>query len=84
MDMCWGCRYEFVGALIRDFPELHFTINGGITSLQQASGCLQPFHFPWGGLRCQCASTSVPPPQSQELLGQGVYGVMIGRAAYSK
>ena len=50
------CRYEYVGALLRDFPHLTFSINGGITSLHQA----------------------------QQLLEEGVHGVMIGRAAYNK
>ncbi|GJP73996.1 hypothetical protein CLOP_g4649 [Closterium sp. NIES-67] len=30
-------RYEYVFALLRDFPSLSFTLNGGVTSLQQAS-----------------------------------------------
>lgn len=28
-------RYEFVLALVRDFPHLKFTLNGGIVSLSQ-------------------------------------------------
>ncbi|CAI5483351.1 unnamed protein product [Closterium sp. Yama58-4] len=33
-------KYEYVFALLRDFPSLSFTLNGGVTSLEQASGLL--------------------------------------------
>ncbi|XP_057839060.1 uncharacterized protein LOC131049069 isoform X1 [Cryptomeria japonica] len=48
-------KYEYVFGLIRDFPHLHFTLNGGITQI----------------------------PQVKSALWKGVYGVMIGRAAYN-
>lgn len=31
------CRYEFFFALLRDFPDLKFTINGGINSVVEVS-----------------------------------------------
>lgn len=31
------CRYEYFYALLRDFPDLTFTINGGITSVDEVS-----------------------------------------------
>lgn len=31
------CRYEYFYGLIRDFPDLTFTINGGITSIDEVS-----------------------------------------------
>ncbi|CAM6090776.1 unnamed protein product [Calypogeia fissa] len=34
-------KYEYVYALIRDFPELNFTLNGGVISLPQAQNALQ-------------------------------------------
>lgn len=30
-------RYEYYYALLRDFPDLQFTINGGITSIEEVS-----------------------------------------------
>lgn len=30
-------RYEYFYALLRDFPDLRFTINGGITSINDVS-----------------------------------------------
>lgn len=48
-------KYEYVFSLIRDFPHLNFTINGGITTVHQVNSALQ----------------------------KGVYGVMMGRAAYN-
>ncbi|CAI5514878.1 unnamed protein product, partial [Closterium sp. Naga37s-1] len=33
-------KYEYVFALLRDFPSLSFTLNGGVTSLEQASELL--------------------------------------------
>ena len=29
------CRYEYFYGLLRDFPDLTFTINGGITSIDK-------------------------------------------------
>ncbi len=46
--------YALVFAMKHEFPALHLTLNGGITSIGQA----------------------------QDLIGQGMDGVMIGRAAY--
>jgi hypothetical protein len=34
------CRYEYYFALLRDFPEIKFTLNGGITNVGQVSVCL--------------------------------------------
>lgn len=34
------CRYEYYFALLRDFPEIQFTLNGGITTIDQVSDCL--------------------------------------------
>eukprot|EP00897_Mesotaenium_endlicherianum_P010611 jgi/Mesen1/9579/ME000653S08917 len=34
-------KYEYVYALMRDFPHLHFTLNGGITSLADAAEALR-------------------------------------------
>lgn len=48
-------KYEFVYALIRDFPDLKFTLNGGVISTHQVN----------------------------EALDKGVFGVMLGRAAYN-
>jgi tRNA-dihydrouridine synthase A len=48
--------YDLVLAMKAAFPQLHISINGGITSLAQA----------------------------QDLLAQGLDGVMIGRAAYQR
>jgi hypothetical protein len=31
------CRYEYYFALLRDFPEIKFTLNGGITNVSQVS-----------------------------------------------
>ncbi|CAI7902826.1 unnamed protein product, partial [Closterium sp. NIES-54] len=33
-------KYEYVFALLRDFPSLSFTLNGGVTSLEQATELL--------------------------------------------
>lgn len=30
-------RYEYYYGLLRDFPDLQFTINGGITSIDEVS-----------------------------------------------
>ena len=30
-------RYEYYYALLRDFPDLQFTINGGITSIEEVN-----------------------------------------------
>lgn len=30
-------RYEYYYALVRDFPDLRFTINGGITSVSEVT-----------------------------------------------
>lgn len=48
-------KYEYYFALLRDFPELQFTLNGGITCIDQVDAAI----------------------------GQGAYGVMVGRAAYN-
>uniref|UniRef100_A0A803NBP0 DUS-like FMN-binding domain-containing protein n=1 Tax=Chenopodium quinoa TaxID=63459 RepID=A0A803NBP0_CHEQI len=34
-------RYEFYYALVRDFPDLKFTINGGINSIEEVNGALK-------------------------------------------
>ena len=34
------CRYEYYFALLRDFPEVKFTLNGGIITVDQVSVCL--------------------------------------------
>jgi hypothetical protein len=33
-------RYEYYFALLRDFPQVKFTLNGGITTIDQVSFCL--------------------------------------------
>uniref|UniRef100_A9U5E7 Predicted protein n=1 Tax=Physcomitrium patens TaxID=3218 RepID=A9U5E7_PHYPA len=48
-------KYEYVYALIRDFPNLKFTLNGGVVNTHQVNEALQ----------------------------EGVFGVMLGRAAYN-
>ncbi|CAH2044844.1 unnamed protein product [Thlaspi arvense] len=35
------CRYEYFFALLRDFPDLKFTINGGINSVLEADAALR-------------------------------------------
>ncbi|KAK7334661.1 hypothetical protein VNO80_26422 [Phaseolus coccineus] len=51
-------KYEYFYGLIRDFPDLTFTINGGITSIDEANGALKAgahgvmvgraaYHNPW-------------------------------------
>lgn len=31
-------KYEYYYALLRDFPEVHFTLNGGLMTIEQAAG----------------------------------------------
>nr|KJB24957.1 hypothetical protein B456_004G171700 [Gossypium raimondii] len=51
-------KYEFYYALLRDFPDLTFTINGGINSVVEANAALREgahgvmvgraaYHYPW-------------------------------------
>ncbi|XP_014501866.1 uncharacterized protein LOC106762458 [Vigna radiata var. radiata] len=51
-------KYEYFYGLLRDFPDLTFTINGGITSIDEANGALKAgahgvmvgraaYHNPW-------------------------------------
>lgn len=44
LDGCWhgglGNRYEYIYALIRDFQNLKFTLNGGIVSVHQVGVCI--------------------------------------------
>ena len=34
-------KYEYVYRLVKDFPDLHFSINGGISTYEQVSECLK-------------------------------------------
>ncbi|KAG0606781.1 hypothetical protein M758_9G167000 [Ceratodon purpureus] len=54
-------KYEFVYALIRDFPNLKFTLNGGVVSTHQVNEALHrgafgvmlgraAYNYPWGTL----------------------------------
>eukprot|EP01018_Ginkgo_biloba_P032713 Gb_04721 [translate_table: standard] len=54
-------KYEYVFGLMRDFPHLHFTINGGITSMHQVNSALKKgaygvmigraaYNIPWSTL----------------------------------
>ena len=63
-------RYEFVRALVRDFPGVRFTLNGGVASLALAQRLLG-------------ASAGGPGrSDGNEAMGAHCHGVMIGRAAY--
>lgn len=46
------CRYEYYYALLRDFPDIKFTINGGITSVVEVK-FLASFQFTMGTMGCQ-------------------------------
>jgi hypothetical protein len=41
----YHCRYEYYYALLRDFPEVHFTLNGGLTTIDQVSDYLTSDYF---------------------------------------
>ena len=69
-------RYDDVYKLKREFPGLHITINGGITTFEQARGTVPPSGSSGFGGR-QLMS---PTQQVREHLTQGVDGTMIGRA----
>lgn len=60
-------RYDVTHRLVKEFPDLKFVLNGGITTLEEAK---QHMVSPW------------QPDSSQDEL-PGMHGVMIGRAAYS-
>jgi len=34
-------KYEYYYALLRDFPEIHFTLNGGLTTIEQVSASIR-------------------------------------------
>lgn len=41
-DTNWPCRYEYYYALLRDFPDLQFTINGGILTIDEVIDNILP------------------------------------------
>ena len=42
---CCSCRYEYYYALLRDFPDLQFTINGGINTIDEVNFNFLPVNF---------------------------------------
>lgn len=47
----FSCRYEYFYALLRDFPDLRFTINGGINTINEVTHFKQNgfLFLLWGG-----------------------------------
>ena len=68
-------RYDDVALLRSEFPDIDFTLNGGVTTLQQAAEFLTDV---------STAPTPTPTPPYQECsANNSLQGVMIGRAAYN-
>jgi tRNA-dihydrouridine synthase len=83
-------NYEVVHRLVKEFPDLQFVLNGGLTTFPSAVKHLSPCRFP-----DPCDKTN---PVNPSVIGDDVYdsfnlsaaeylpavhGVMIGRAVYN-
>ncbi|CAN0864700.1 tRNA-dihydrouridine(20/20a) synthase [Linum grandiflorum] len=66
-------KYEYYYALLRDFPDLKFTINGGINNVDEVSFFTSGVQFTLGYSFILLANAA---------LKAGAHGVMVGRAAY--
>ena len=68
-------RYEWVWALKRDYPHLHFSLNGGVQTLEEAAAALRLGGDDSGSLGGGGGGSGGG--------GGGILGVMVGRAAYN-
>jgi tRNA-dihydrouridine synthase A len=70
-------RYDVVSQLVKDFPNLTFVLNGGLTTALQCEEVLVPSN----ARAVDVVGTRSPNPYPQGR-GGSVHGVMLGRAAY--
>jgi tRNA-dihydrouridine synthase A len=84
-------RYDIVHRLCRDFPNLAFTLNGGLGSLDACleqlgisdDACRQAAFIRSGAL-CPAAGEHAPPADPAPALLTPLAGVMVGRACIEK
>ena len=90
-------RYEWLFALKRDFPHLKFSLNGGVQTLEEAVASIEYAERVTrstdathkkseeaDGSTEGAESAGTTGDRARDIPPEGIYGVMIGRAAYGQ